>query len=319
MNTDRKAVTQDMVNSAAESIVQRGDKPTVEAVRRELGDFGSYSTLTRFLREWRESRKEEVPKRPPPELPEELVTPVLQSLRMAAFQLEEKATARISDIQKDSETKRSEITDELRYATNEITRLERVETKDKTEIKQLKKELESAKLATAADKERITILEQEKIAEHKKAETASTELTTVKERLQNMETECRQLVGEKKSIEKELSSTGATLAQANSTIEGLKEQLVTMSKDKESLQSNLEKLKKRAVELTGDLKNATKLSDESTKKHSALLEKFEKQSTEITEIKIGNGKLETRIEATNEERDRLAKLLEAMSKKDNPK
>ena len=277
MGTERKAVTQEMVNSAAETIVQRGDKPTVEAVRRELGDFGSYSTLTRLLREWRESRKEEVPKHPPPELPEELVTPVLQSLRMTAFRLEEKATERITDIQKEAETKTREISDELRYATSEISRLEGMETENKTVIEQLKNELEKAKLSTAADKERITILEQEKLTEQEKAERATTELTTVKERLQSTE------------------------------------------KDKESLQSKLEKSKERVAELTGDLKAATNLSNESTKKHGDLLDKFDAQSGEINELKIVNAKLQTRIEVTNEERDRLAKLLEALGKKENPK
>ena len=64
MTTQRKTVNKDMVFTAAKDLQRRGVKPTVEGVRRELGDLGSYSTLTRLLREWWTTQQALEPPRP---------------------------------------------------------------------------------------------------------------------------------------------------------------------------------------------------------------------------------------------------------------
>ncbi|MNW44045.1 Chromosome partition protein Smc [compost metagenome] len=48
------AITKDQVFEVAEKLLQRGEQPTISAVRKELGT-GSYSTLTDFMRQWRDS------------------------------------------------------------------------------------------------------------------------------------------------------------------------------------------------------------------------------------------------------------------------
>src|SRR5215204_3614470 len=52
----RNGVTFTKVELAAEKILAKGENPTIEKVRRELGDTGSNSTLSKHLHEWRASR-----------------------------------------------------------------------------------------------------------------------------------------------------------------------------------------------------------------------------------------------------------------------
>ena len=65
----RTGVTVDQVASAALAIKVRGSDPTISAVRVELGNVGSYSTISQHLATWRARPVEQVDQRPmPPEV-----------------------------------------------------------------------------------------------------------------------------------------------------------------------------------------------------------------------------------------------------------
>jgi hypothetical protein len=46
-------ITEKAVHAAADDLDLEGKKPGLEAIRRRLGDHGSYSTIQRFMRNWK--------------------------------------------------------------------------------------------------------------------------------------------------------------------------------------------------------------------------------------------------------------------------
>ena len=159
MTTQRKTVNKDMVFTAAGDLRSRGVKPTVEGVRRELGDLGSYSTLTRLLREWWTTQQELDPPRPPPDLPDDVLEPVVAVLRRTVGKFEAGADERIATLQKEADLRLQETTKELDYANSEIGRLEAIVAHEQQEKTTLKKEGEAARLAIAKLEENVALLE----------------------------------------------------------------------------------------------------------------------------------------------------------------
>ncbi|SFQ69229.1 replication region DNA-binding N-term [Roseivivax halotolerans] len=51
-------IAQDDVFAAADAIAARGGEPTNASVRAELGDRGSFSTISPLIKEWREQQEE---------------------------------------------------------------------------------------------------------------------------------------------------------------------------------------------------------------------------------------------------------------------
>lgn len=73
----RKGITFDMVANAATAIKARGVDPTISAVRKELNDEGSFSTISQHLAKWREQDMERVDIR---SLPEEVENAALTAI-----------------------------------------------------------------------------------------------------------------------------------------------------------------------------------------------------------------------------------------------
>lgn len=56
----RKGITYDQVANAAQAITARGTEPTISAIRVELNNEGSYSTISQHLNRWRSESAERV-------------------------------------------------------------------------------------------------------------------------------------------------------------------------------------------------------------------------------------------------------------------
>lgn len=61
----RKGITFDQVANAAAAIKGRGSEPTIHAVRVELGNEGSYSTISQHLSKWRDDSASQARSLPP--------------------------------------------------------------------------------------------------------------------------------------------------------------------------------------------------------------------------------------------------------------
>ncbi|MBN3784571.1 chromosome partitioning protein ParA, partial [Burkholderia sp. Ac-20345] len=56
----RKGITYDQVANAAQAIAARGQEPTISAIRVELNNEGSYSTISQHLNRWRAESADKV-------------------------------------------------------------------------------------------------------------------------------------------------------------------------------------------------------------------------------------------------------------------
>ena len=57
----RTGITEPQILAAIEALQGRGEVVSKITVRKELGDTGSYGTISAFLQRWREQRAQEAP------------------------------------------------------------------------------------------------------------------------------------------------------------------------------------------------------------------------------------------------------------------
>lgn len=73
----RKGITYTQVQQAADAIKARGLEPTIHAIRTELGNEGSYTTISAHLAKWKDEKAGQRLER---ELPEEAENAALQAI-----------------------------------------------------------------------------------------------------------------------------------------------------------------------------------------------------------------------------------------------
>lgn len=117
----RKGITFDQVMNAATAIKARGMEPTIHAVRIELGNEGSYSTISQHLARWKSESATKVDTRElPPEAEDAGMTAITTIWNVAVrYANEEKAAMR----QEHEDTKKR-LSEELSEALKEIAALE---------------------------------------------------------------------------------------------------------------------------------------------------------------------------------------------------
>jgi septal ring factor EnvC (AmiA/AmiB activator) len=117
----RKGVTYDQVANAAQTIKNRGLEPTIHAVRTELGNAGSYSTISQHLARWRSETADKVDaKALPPEAENAALTAITTLWNIAV----KYATQETAAVRQEAEDNRQRLERELAEAKEEIARLE---------------------------------------------------------------------------------------------------------------------------------------------------------------------------------------------------
>jgi hypothetical protein len=96
----RIGITYEEVELQAETLVARGENPTLEKVRRALGDRGSNSTLSKYINEWRGRRASFTT---PPAVQPTMSDPVNQAVHRVWHQLQEETQSEISKVRKETE------------------------------------------------------------------------------------------------------------------------------------------------------------------------------------------------------------------------
>lgn len=142
----RKGITYDQVANVAREIKARGQEPTLSAIRVELGNEGSFTTISTHLAKWRQEEAERVDiKAIPPEVEQEMLKAITTVWNVASKAAGEDMAA-LRQAHADQEKKDRE---ELDYAKAEIKRLE--EQRAKAE-----EEAAAAKAQTAALEKKLT-------------------------------------------------------------------------------------------------------------------------------------------------------------------
>lgn len=147
----RKGITFDQVMNAATAIKARGMEPTIHAVRIELGNEGSYSTISQHLARWKSESATKVDTRElPPEAEDAGMTAITTIWNVAVrYANEEKAAMR----QENEDTKKR-LSEELSEALKEIAALEEA-------AEQQAKALHDAQAQALADQKKTAKLEGE--------------------------------------------------------------------------------------------------------------------------------------------------------------
>lgn len=117
----RKGITFDQVANAASAIKARGQEPTIAAVRVELGDEGSYTTISTHLAKWRADAADKVDTRA---LPPEVEDKMMEALMTVWNVANKAATNDLAAIKQEHADERKRLSGELEVATEEIKRLE---------------------------------------------------------------------------------------------------------------------------------------------------------------------------------------------------
>ena len=306
-------VTKEQVFNFCDEIQEGGETPTITLLYPRFNNRGGYSTISKYLKEWKETHKEaQLPQRPP-ELPDDLIRPVEHALRSVMGKIEERANQRISEIEKRSEADIGAVGDELTTANSEIARLETEDTENKAALDKAKSELEEARQTIAARDEKIGLLEKS-VSEHKiQAETSSSELVTINERLSHSETELKE-VGAKlqeehrknTELDKKVTSLQTKLSAAATETEKKHAEIERLTKklrEAETAQIELVTVKKQLNEAE------TKL-DRADKGQETYRRKAEESERNAISWKA-------KFEAVTGERDRLTTLFEKLGKKDH--
>lgn len=119
----RKGITFDQVVNAADAIKARGMEPTIHAVRTELGNEGSYSTISQHLARW---KSESANKNETKELPPEAEDAGMQAITTMWNVAVKYASQETAAVRQEADDTKKRMAGELADATKEIERLEGV-------------------------------------------------------------------------------------------------------------------------------------------------------------------------------------------------
>jgi DNA repair exonuclease SbcCD ATPase subunit len=141
----RKGITYDMVCNAAAAIKARGTDPTISAIRVELNNEGSFSTISQHLAKWREMDAEKVDVS---SLPEAVENAALETITKLWNIATKEAREEIAAIKEDYNQQRKQLQTDLDALLNSNKVLEEtleheiaVSEKDRAKVKEAEKKL----------------------------------------------------------------------------------------------------------------------------------------------------------------------------------
>lgn len=161
----RTGVTREQVFEAAARLKARGASITNQRVRDELGETGSYTTISRYLDEWRaaDAAKDHETL---PEIPEAAEQAMLGAIREVWRVAAAGAQREITDVKEATERRIQEIQTQHGEAHAEVARLEKDAAASDDEIQTLKirsgqldKDLAAARAVEAELRERVSVEE----------------------------------------------------------------------------------------------------------------------------------------------------------------
>lgn len=184
----RKGITYDQVANAARAIKARGAEPTIAAVRVELGDEGSFTTISAHLSKWRAEEMDKVETR---SLPPEVEDKMMEAMMVVWNAANKSATSDLNSIKQKHADEMKQTQEELSAAKAEIVRLEGLLSNALEEGEQAKKEaasLDKKLTACGAELEAVKALYQQVIKAIKQpAEAGGQGADTSKARRQGKE------------------------------------------------------------------------------------------------------------------------------------
>lgn len=177
------AITEQQVIKAAERISERGERPTNPRIRAELGE-GSYSTINKYMQDWRAAQQEPEAPEPEPEAPKEPEVP--ETITAQAHQA---AVALVTAAWRESDARHAEAVEAERHALQaEFDKLRAERQRHDAEIEELNDALvrleAQGEEAVAAEVTKIEAVRGELTKAQQQHATTREELAAVKAREQ---------------------------------------------------------------------------------------------------------------------------------------
>ncbi len=177
----RQGISRAQVLEAASALQEEGTPPTVQTVRERIGS-GSYTTINRYLDEWRMEHAGQAPA-DIPAMPEKV---------MGAFQQVWATAARVA--QEDVETERQaleamrrEMEQDKAHMAAEIARLEKDLEETHQKAKGLEKALETERKGRGEAQEQVTALRIENARLEERAKAAEGRAGELKEQVEGLQ------------------------------------------------------------------------------------------------------------------------------------
>lgn len=244
------AITKDQIFAVADELDAVGQNPTLAAVRKALGG-GSFTTISEAMTEWkaRKAAKDQPLREPaPPALAEKLGTFGAELWAIAL----ELANGRLASERDALEKARTQL---------EAEKAEAVELADQVtaETESLKLALTAAKDAEAATRREGEALRQDLAAMRLQAATAEARASEIEKRADDLSTNIKRL-------DHQVSELGAALADRESRVTRLSEEMAKVAARLEQATGEAQVLGQRATTLERELKERdgrlAKLSEE---------------------------------------------------------
>lgn len=343
----RSGINKALVARARAALLARGQQPTIDAVRIELGNTGSKSTIHRYLREIDDESPQDQPEGI--SLSDELGTLVQQ----LAERLQQEAAA---ELLRDRERFASERQQWLQDRQQYEQRIEQYSSENATATKALESErLAHGEMQAVCSQQQQRIsqllhsLDSEKaLSEERSQQIASLEdkHRNARDALEHFRTASQQQrEQEQRRFEAERQQLQAELRQARHTHSALQEQLVQLSRDNERLLGewrSCEKLKgqaedakdkaqqalseagQRAQQLAGELEGVQRQLLDSQQLRETDQQQLQAVQQQMQEMDGRLGELQQQLNTSQAQRELLERLLQtqqtqpAAPQPDNP-
>ncbi len=274
------SITLDDIRAAADSISERGVKPTLALVRRELGR-GSYTTISEAMRDWRAQRAQAAPS-PVDDVPD--------SVRDLARQQAEAAAQSIWTTAQDIAANQVEAE---RQALEQVRSRMEGESREGVEVAdQLSAELAQTQQALASERQQRTAIDQEAMTLRTQAESAATRIQDLQGRLSAAESQ------------RDSAKQQAHTAQAQTALLEARQTADTERRDQAETQ---------VTTLRTDLETE-RVRREAADQRIRALETASKESEgiaqEVANLRINTARIEAELDAARRSRDQAEQYVE---------
>ena len=320
----RGGINKALVSNARETLISRGENPSIDAIRVELGNTGSKSTIHRYLREIEEEASAR--------LDDEtlLSQPIKELVGRLASVLRQEAQSLVEEHQTKNQSQVRSLTDRLQELENSLGNTNNTLEAKERELKVLLSDLDASKaseetLKANASKanqanEKLQVLLAEKQAQNESLEEKHRHNREAMEHYRQSVKDQREQ--DQRKHEHQVQQLQAEIRTLNQTLSVKQGDITQLNKDNGRLAAELGATQKAVAKLEAEQRKLiTNLESKSAEVESlkTQLSKFENQSEELDKLKglneellawktqasVSIGKLETEISIKTEMMNRL--------------
>ncbi|MBD2860332.1 DNA-binding protein [Spongiibacter sp. KMU-158] len=320
----RGGINKALVSNARETLISRGENPSIDAIRVELGNTGSKSTIHRYLREIEEEASARLDD-------EELLSqPIKELVVRLASVLRQEAQSLVDDHQATHQSQVKALTDRLQELEKSISSTNNILEAKELELKAALSDLDARRASEEALKasetkanqanEKLHALLVEKQAQIESLEEKHRHSRDAMEHYRHSVKDQREQ--DQRKHEHQVQQLQAEIRTLNQTLSVKQGDITQLNKDNGRLAAELGATQKTVAKLEAEQRKLTTNLESKSEEVESLktqLSEFENQSEELDKLKrlneellawkaqasVSIGKLETEISIKTEMMNRL--------------